>query len=82
MPGVVLHFKSPQKTRTVGIQLRCHLAFAMANNFERTPCPLYLKGVAISVIGQTTIAFTAADPKVANALRAEARRMFGEASAR
>ena len=76
--GVVLHFKSAPTTRTIATQMRCHLAFAMANNFERIPCPLYLKGVAITVVGEQAIAVTSADPSVARTLREEARRMFGE----
>ena len=76
--GVVLHFKSAPTTKTIATQMRCHLAFAMANNFERVPCPLNLKGVAITVVGEQAIAVTSADPIVARALREEARRMFGE----
>ena len=76
--GVVLHFKSAQTTRTVGIQMRCHLAFAMANNFERTPCPLYLKGVVITLVGDKAIEVTSTDPNVTRAVREAARRMFGE----
>lgn len=76
--GVVLHFKSAQMTRTLGIQMQCHLAFAMANNFERTPCPLYLRGISITLVSDKAIGVGSSDPAIARELREAARRMFGE----
>lgn len=75
--GVVLHLKTAQAAKTVSIQMQCHLAFAQANNFDKSPCPLYMKGVAITLVGQA-IEVTSSDPKIAQEVRAEARRMFGE----
>ena len=80
--GVVLHLKSAERARTLSIQMRCHLAFAKANDFDRTPCPLYVKGVAITLIGPTQIEVASPDPNVAREVREEARRMFGELVAR
>jgi hypothetical protein len=76
--GVVLHLKSPEKAKTLATQMSCHLAFSKANNFEQAPCPLYVKGVAITLVGDRAIEVTSRDPKVAAAVREEARKMFGE----
>ena len=45
---------------------------------NRTPCPLYIKGVEIDLLGDRAIAVTAKDDGVAAQIRQEARRMFGE----
>ncbi len=76
--GVVLHIKTAEKARILSAQMHCHLAFAQANNFERAPCPLYLKGVTITLVGDKAIEVTSSDPAVAREVRQEARRMFGE----
>ncbi len=76
--GIVMHLKTAEKAKTLSTQMRCHLAFAQANNFEASPCPLYLKGVSIALVGDKDIEITSSDPKVAAAVRDEARRMFGE----
>jgi hypothetical protein len=76
--GVVLHLKSPEKAKTLATQMQCHLAFAKANNFNRAPCPLYVKGVAIGLVGDKAIEVVSGDADVAREVRDEARRMFGE----
>jgi hypothetical protein len=78
--GVALHLRSAERGRTLAIQMRCHLAFAQANNFEKTPCPLYMKGVAIDLVGDKTIEVTSINARVARDIRDEARQMFGESS--
>ena len=77
--GVVLNIKSAERARMLAIQMACHLAFAQANNFERVPCPLYMKGVAIALTGERAIEVSSMDPQVSAAIREEARLMFGEA---
>ncbi|GEM_PF-3504796 len=76
--GVALHLKTLEKARTVSNQMRRHLAWAQANNFDRTPCSLYIKGVKIPLVGDMTIEVTSDDPNIARAVRDEARQMFGE----
>ena len=76
--GIVLHIKTAEQARQLSIQMRCHLAFAQANNFDRSPCPLYFKGVVITLVGDKAIEVTSTDPNVAREVRQEARRMFGE----
>lgn len=75
--GVALHFEDAHVARTVGIQMRCHLAYAMANNFERAPCPLYLKGVQIQIGSEREIVVGSRDAEIAREVKAAARRMFG-----
>jgi hypothetical protein len=76
--GIVIHLKTSEKAKILSTQMRCHLAFAQANNFESSPCPLYLKGVSITLVGDKAIEVTSTDAKVAATVREEARRMFGE----
>ncbi len=78
--GVVLHIKSADKAKELAGQLSCHLAFSRANNFERAPCPLFIKGVAITLTGEKTIEVASGDAKVAREVQFEARKMFGEPS--
>lgn len=79
--GVVLHLKTPERAAVLAGQMKCHLAFAKATNFEKVPCPLYIKGVNIGLVGDRTIEVTSTDGKVAAQIREEARRMFGEPAA-
>lgn len=77
--GVILHFSSVERAKELVEQMRCHLAFAQANDFDRVPCPLYMKGVQIAASGDKAIAVTSADPAVAARVRLEARQLFGQA---
>ena len=79
--GVVLHLKTATKAKTLATQMRCHLAFSKANNFERAPCPLYMKGVEIILTREKDIEITSPDANVAGQVRMEARKMFGEPNA-
>lgn len=76
--GVVLHLKSAERAGPLAAQLKCHLAFAQANDFDRTPCPLFIKGVEIDLQGTQAISVTSKDDDVAAQVRMEARKMFGE----
>ena len=76
--GIVLHLKTAERAKTLAIQMQCHLAFAQANNFDRSPCPLYMKGVAITLTGDKAIEVVSGDAAVASLVRQEARKMFGE----
>lgn len=79
--GVVLHLKTAEKAKVLAGQMRCHLAFAQANNFEQLTCPLYMKGVAINLSGERAIEVLSMDANVAQQVRGEARKMFGEGPA-
>jgi hypothetical protein len=75
--GVTLAMKPNAPTRELTSLLQCHLAFARANNFNRVPCPLFVKGVNITRRDPDRIDVLAPDAKVAEQIRYEARRMFG-----
>lgn len=77
--GVTLHLTQSAPAQRLASQLSCHLAFARANGFDRAPCPLFLKGVTITLRGSQLIDIFASDAKTASELRLEARRMFGQA---
>lgn len=76
--GIVMHLKTAERAATLAGQMRCHLAFAKANDFDRAPCPLYIKGVQINLVGDRAIEVVSTDANVAAQVRQEARRMFGE----
>lgn len=76
--GLALHLKPTAPAKTLAIQMGCHLAYANANGFDRAPCPLYVRGIRISLKGTRTIELRSLDPTVAREVRLEARRMFGE----
>jgi hypothetical protein len=81
--GLVLHLKPTAPAKSLAAQMRCHLAYAMANGFDRAPCPLYVKGVKIALNGERSIDVRSPDARVAGEVRLEARKLFGEpASAR
>ena len=77
--GVTLNLKPGDAARRLAGQMRCHLAYAKANDFVSVPCPLYLKGVTITLREGRKIDIFSTDAKVASQVRLEARRMFGEA---
>jgi hypothetical protein len=83
--GVKLHLRAEAPVARLAGQLKCHLAWAKAKGFERTPCPLYVRGVAIDAREGAVIEVHSSDPAVAGQVRKEARLMFGvptEVSAR
>ena len=57
-------------------RLRCHLAYAVASGFDQPSCPLFLKGTKLSEEGGDSIIFSSESAEVAEALRAQARRVF------
>jgi len=74
--GLRLHLKATAPTVRLATQLQCHLAFAQARGFDRAPCPLFVRGVKITVEA-SAIDFRSLDAKVASEVRAEGRKMFG-----
>jgi hypothetical protein len=76
--GVSLHLKQIAPAQRLAAQLRCHLAFAKANNFDRVPCPLFVKGVTITLRAGQLIDVYSPDRKVAAEVQRQARRMFGQ----
>ncbi len=58
-------------------EMRCHLAFARARNFEGAPdCPLYMRGVEIAPShDDTAIEVRSKSPAVARAIREQSRQM-------
>lgn len=75
--GLTLHLKPQAPKQRLVTQLQCHLAYAQANGFDRAPCPLYVKGVAITLVGDA-IDFRSPDARVAGEVRREGRKLFGE----
>ncbi len=74
--GFKLVMKDPNQTAPTFARLRCHLAYAVASGFDRPSCPLFLKGTKLSEEGGTSIIFSSESAEVAEALRAQARRVF------
>ena len=79
--GITLHLKAGPRANQLAAQLQCHLAFAKANDFVSVPCPLFIRGVSITLREGTKLDINSADPKVAAQLRLESRRMFGQTGA-
>lgn len=75
--GLTLHLKPAAPKQRLAAQLQCHLAWAQARGFDRTPCPLYVKGVKITV-AENAIDFRSTDAAVAVEVRREGRKLFGE----
>jgi hypothetical protein len=74
--GVALHMKEGVDAAATTRMLQCHLAFAKDRGFDQPSCPLFVKGLDIDLDGTTVIDFHSKDPKVAQAIRAQARRIF------
>ncbi|MDD1713498.1 MAG: hypothetical protein LUQ69_10070 [Methanoregulaceae archaeon] len=74
--GVALHMRPGVDAAGTARMLQCHLAFAKVRGFDQPSCPLFVKGLAIDLDGTTTIDFHSTDPKVAEQVRAQARRIF------
>ncbi len=79
--GLTLHLKASAPAKRIAAQMGCHLAYAQANGFDRTPCPLYVKGVKIAMREDRLIDVKSTDGTVATEVRLEGRRMFGEPAA-
>ena len=74
--GFKLTFKEASEAALTFPRLRCHLAFAVANGFDRPSCPLLVKGTSLRREGADGIIFEGDSPEVAGALRTQARRIF------
>lgn len=74
--GFKLVMKDPGQTAPTFARLRCHLAYAVASGFDQPSCPLFLKGTKLSEEGGDSIIFSSESAEVAEALRAQARRVF------
>jgi hypothetical protein len=57
-------------------RLSCHLAFARANGFDKPSCPLFVKGAQLRRASDNVIEFWSDVPSVAQALQAQAHRIF------
>jgi hypothetical protein len=79
--GFKLTFKQASEAAQTFPRLRCHLAFAVANGFDRPSCPLFVKGTTLRRDGADGIVFEGDSPEVAIALRAQARRIFPSVAA-
>ena len=75
--GVRLTLAAGVPLEPVLAEMRCHLAFARARNFEGVPdCPLYLRGVEIAASPDgKSIEVRSKSPAVARAIRDESRQM-------
>lgn len=74
--GFTLTFRSDLDAEASYRRLRCHLAYANATGFDRPSCPLFVKGTKLEAVRPVGIAFVSDSPEVAEALRAQARRVF------
>lgn len=77
--GILLELKPAVDAVDTHRRLDCHLAYAITVGFDRPSCPLFVKGMVISLVletGKRSIAMTSDDPKVAEEIRVQARRIF------
>lgn len=77
--GFKLLFKQASEAAQTYPRLRCHLAYAMANGFDRPSCPLFVKGTTLRQEGADGIVFAGDSVEVARALRVQAQRIFSSA---
>jgi len=57
-------------------RLNCHLAYATASGFDRPSCPLFMRGTTLKRAGDHIVEFVGDNAEAAEALRAQARRVF------
>ena len=74
--GFRLTFKQPSEAARTFPRLRCHLAYAISNGFDRPSCPLFIPGTSLRREGDEGITFAGDSAAVASALRVQARRVF------
>jgi hypothetical protein len=76
--GVVLYLKPGVDAVDTHRRLDCHLAYAQTEGFARPSCPLFVKGVNLSLelAPKHAINFFSDDPLVAEELKLQARRIF------
>jgi hypothetical protein len=81
--GFTLTFKPTADVPQTYRRLSCHLAWAVANGFDKPSCPLFLEGTTLQRAGADGISFEGESKSVTLALQAQARRVFlGSESAR
>ncbi|MBK7859902.1 MAG: hypothetical protein IPJ65_15015 [Archangiaceae bacterium] len=81
--GVLLELRDGVDAVDTFRRLDCHLAYAIAQGFDRPSCPLFVKGMEISLVmgsGPHAIRMTSEDGAVAEQLQQQARRIFGAAT--
>lgn len=77
--GIMLELKPEVDAVATQLRLDCHLAYATAQGFDRPSCPLFVKGMTIALVfgdGRHFIAMSSDDPKAAEQIREQARRIF------
>jgi hypothetical protein len=76
--GVVLYLKPEVDAVDTHRRLDCHLAYAQAEGFSRPSCPLFVKGMTLSLelSPRHALNFFSDDPVVAQELKVQARRIF------
>jgi outer membrane murein-binding lipoprotein Lpp len=71
--GVRLRLAEGAPVAAVAAHIRCHIAFARAQGFKGSECPLTLRGTEVAVTTQgTAIELTSRDRKIAKELRRRA----------
>lgn len=74
--GVLLTLKKSADGEKVNNSLNCHLAYARASGFDAPSCPLFVKGMTISMKKPGVIDLQGESPEVTQQLQAQARRIF------
>lgn len=74
--GVRLTLKPAADAQQIEQRLQCHLAYAKSIGFDRPTCPLFVKGMSISLVGPKMISLQGDSPEVARRLQEQARRIF------
>jgi len=74
--GFRLNFTRAADMQSTYRRLSCHLAYAIAAGFDRPSCPLFIKGTTLRKEGADGLEFAGDSAQVADALRAQARRIF------
>ncbi len=76
--GVLLELGDGVDATATFLRLDCHLAYAIAEGFARPSCPLFVKGMSITLQleGGGAIALSSADPATAETIREQARHVF------
>lgn len=73
--GFQLELKPSVNAEQTYRRLNCHLAYAVASGFEAPSCPLFVKGTSLSADAHS-VTFSGDSTRVAEELRAQARRVF------
>lgn len=74
--GVRLTIKETADAAQIEKRLQCHLAYAKSIGFDQPTCPLFVKGMSISMAGPKVIALHGDSPEIARSLQEQARRIF------